>query len=76
MLNAARQHRERISAGAGRNDGIGWHFATGAYRWVRNPIYLGALLVVLGKAWLFLSVPLLIYTGCMAINFHLFCDRL
>jgi len=25
--------------------------ATGPYRWVRNPIYLAALLVVLGQAW-------------------------
>ena len=27
--------------------------AVGPYRWVRNPIYLAALLVVLGEAWLF-----------------------
>jgi protein-S-isoprenylcysteine O-methyltransferase Ste14 len=46
--------------------------ATGPYRWVRNPIYLAALLVVLGEAWLFLSLPLLIYAGAMAILFHLF----
>jgi len=33
------------------------HFvAVGPYRWVRNPIYLAALLVVLGEAWLFVSV--------------------
>jgi protein-S-isoprenylcysteine O-methyltransferase Ste14 len=46
--------------------------ATGPYRWVRNPIYLAALLVVFGEAWLFLSPPLLIYAGAMAILFHLF----
>jgi protein-S-isoprenylcysteine O-methyltransferase Ste14 len=46
--------------------------ATGPYRWVRNPIYLAALLVVLGEAWLFLSLPLLVYTAGMAIVFHLF----
>lgn len=45
---------------------------TGPYRWVRNPIYLAALLVVLGEAWLFLSLPLLIYATAMAILFHLF----
>jgi protein-S-isoprenylcysteine O-methyltransferase Ste14 len=39
---------------------------------VRNPIYLAALLVVCGEAWLFLSIPLLIYAGAMAILFHLF----
>jgi len=46
--------------------------AQGPYRWVRNPIYIAALLVVLGQAWLFGSVPLLAYAGAMAITFHLF----
>jgi protein-S-isoprenylcysteine O-methyltransferase Ste14 len=46
--------------------------ATGPYRWVRNPIYIGALLVVLGEAWLFLSLPLVVYAGIMAVCFHLF----
>jgi protein-S-isoprenylcysteine O-methyltransferase Ste14 len=46
--------------------------ATGPYRWVRNPIYTGALLVVLGEAWLFRSLPLLAYAGVMAVVFHLF----
>jgi protein-S-isoprenylcysteine O-methyltransferase Ste14 len=44
----------------------------GPYRWVRNPIYLGALLVVLGEAGLFGSLRLLAYAGAMAICFHLF----
>ena len=34
--------------------------ALGPYRWVRNPMYLAALLVVLGETWLFLSLPLLL----------------
>ncbi len=38
--------------------------AAGPYRWVRNPIYLAALLVVAGEAWLFVSVPLLVYARC------------
>src|SRR5215813_3341896 len=46
--------------------------ATGPYRWVRNPIYLAALLIVLGEAWLFMSLPLLAYACAMAIFFHLF----
>lgn len=46
--------------------------ATGPYRWVRNPIYIGALLVVLGEAWLFLSLPVLAYAGAMAVLCHLF----
>lgn len=49
------------------------HFvAVGPYRWVRNPIYISALLVVVGEAWLFLSLPLLAYAGAMAISCHLF----
>jgi protein-S-isoprenylcysteine O-methyltransferase Ste14 len=46
--------------------------ATGPYRWVRNPIYISALLIVLGEACLFLSPPLLAYAGVMAVFFHLF----
>src|SRR6266705_1737378 len=46
--------------------------AAGPYRWVRNPIYLAALLVVLGEAWLFMSLRLLAYAGVMAVFFHLF----
>jgi protein-S-isoprenylcysteine O-methyltransferase Ste14 len=46
--------------------------AVGPYRWVRNPIYLAALLVVLGEAWLFMSPWLLAYAGIMAVCFHLF----
>ena len=44
----------------------------GPYRWVRNPIYLAALLVVLGEAGLFGSLWLLAYAGAMAACFHLF----
>ena len=44
----------------------------GPYRWVRNPIYIAALLVVLGEAWLFASRSLLVYAGGMAIVFHAF----
>jgi len=46
--------------------------ATGPYRWVRNPIYLAALLVVLGEAWLFMSPRLLVYAAAMAAFCHLF----
>lgn len=49
------------------------HFvAVGPYRWVRNPIYISALMVVVGEAWLFLSMPLLLYACAMAIVCHLF----
>jgi protein-S-isoprenylcysteine O-methyltransferase Ste14 len=46
--------------------------ATGPYRWVRNPIYVGVILVINGEAWLFLSVPLVVYGVVAAIFFHLF----
>lgn len=42
----------------------------GPYRWVRNPIYVSALLIVGGEAWLFLSPALLLYVGALAIAFH------
>ena len=44
----------------------------GPHRWVRNPIYIAALLVVLGQAWLFMSLPVLAYAGAMWLCCHLF----
>jgi protein-S-isoprenylcysteine O-methyltransferase Ste14 len=35
----------------------------GLYRYVRNPMYVGVLLVLLGEAWLFDSRALLVYAG-------------
>ena len=46
--------------------------AVGPYRWVRNPIYIAALLVVVGEAWLFLSLPLFAYAGAIAVGCHAF----
>ena len=43
----------------------------GPFRWLRNPIYVAALLVVLGQAWLFSSVDLLLYAAALAAGFHL-----
>ena len=45
--------------------------ATGPYRYVRNPIYLAAMLIVLGEAGLFGSVRLLWYAAGAAVAFHL-----
>ncbi len=44
----------------------------GLYRYVRNPIYVGVLLVVLGWAVYFGSLALLVYAACLALLFHLF----
>jgi len=44
----------------------------GAFRWVRNPGYLGAIATLFGQALLLASVPVLIYTAAMALAFHLF----
>ncbi len=46
--------------------------AAGPYAWVRNPIYIAALVIVAGEAWLFRSWQLLGYAGIMAVCFHLF----
>ncbi|MGO8875323.1 MAG: methyltransferase family protein [Acidimicrobiales bacterium] len=45
---------------------------SGPYRWVRNPIYLAAITVVLGEAWIFESVSLLEYAAEMAVVVHVF----
>ena len=44
----------------------------GPYGWVRNPMYLSVFLVVTGETLLFLSVPLLIYLGVVALVVQLF----
>ena len=44
---------------------------SGAYRFVRNPMYVGAVLVVLGQAVMFASLTALLYGGALACAFHL-----
>jgi protein-S-isoprenylcysteine O-methyltransferase Ste14 len=44
----------------------------GLYRWVRNPMYLGVLLVVLGEVILFQHPILLLYFFFLASAFQLF----
>src|SRR4249919_2513309 len=46
--------------------------ATGPYRWVRNPIYIAALLLVLGEARLFLASALIAYAVVMTVFFRAF----
>ena len=44
----------------------------GLYRYVRNPMYVGVLCVLLGEAALFQSVPLLTYATISFLFVHLF----
>lgn len=44
----------------------------GLYQYVRNPIYLGVLLIVLGWTVSFASFGVLVYGVCLALGFHLF----
>lgn len=44
----------------------------GLYRYVRNPMYVGVLCVILGQAALFRSGDLLVYAAVVATVFHLF----
>jgi protein-S-isoprenylcysteine O-methyltransferase Ste14 len=43
----------------------------GPHRFVRNPMYLGVLSVILGWAIAFRSMPLMLYLVAVAIAFHL-----
>lgn len=44
----------------------------GPYRYVRNPMYISAALVIGGEALLFVSVPLLIYLAGFFVAVHAF----
>ena len=45
---------------------------TGPYRFVRNPMYIGAALALVGAALVYESLPLLGYAGFFLIATHLF----
>jgi protein-S-isoprenylcysteine O-methyltransferase Ste14 len=42
----------------------------GLYRFSRNPMYVGVLMILLGWAWTFGSRDLLIYALCVAVAVH------
>ena len=44
----------------------------GLYQYVRNPMYLGVLLIVLGWTVYFASFGVFVYGACLAVAFHLF----
>jgi len=45
---------------------------TGLYRYVRNPMYVAVLSVIVGQALLLGSEPVLQYAAAVAVGFHLF----
>ena len=46
--------------------------ASGLYRWVRNPMYVGVVCTLIGHAVWFASGALWIYAACVFFGFHLF----
>lgn len=46
--------------------------ARGLYRYVRNPMYVGVLAMLLGEALFFASRRLLLYAAAISAAFHLF----
>ncbi len=46
--------------------------ARGLYRFVRNPMYVSVMLILLGESLLFESLALLRYAVIVAVGFHLF----
>jgi len=45
---------------------------TGLFRYVRNPMYIAVISLILGQGLLFANAPLLEYAAAVAIGFHLF----
>ena len=45
--------------------------ASGLYRFVRNPMYVCVLTIIAGQALLLGQTSLLVYTGAVAVAFHL-----
>src|SRR6516225_12162598 len=45
---------------------------SGLFRYVRNPMYVAVVLLILGQGLLFANAPLLEYAVAVAIGFHLF----
>jgi protein-S-isoprenylcysteine O-methyltransferase Ste14 len=43
---------------------------SGLYRFTRNPMYNGVLVVLIGEAWLFRSLPLWKYDALVFVMFH------
>jgi protein-S-isoprenylcysteine O-methyltransferase Ste14 len=66
----------RVFATAGHGTLAPWDPPTrcvvdGLYRWVRNPMYIGVLLILAGAAIGWRSMALAVYAGFVALAFHL-----
>jgi len=46
--------------------------ASGPYRYVRNPMYIGAMMIILGAGLLLMSLSIVILTGLFWLCAHLF----
>ncbi len=46
--------------------------ATGFYRYVRNPMYVGILLILIGHFLWFQTIALIVYAAIVFLAFHLF----
>ncbi len=44
---------------------------SGLYRFTRNPMYNGVIIILFGETWYFGSTSLLIYAICVLVAFHL-----
>jgi protein-S-isoprenylcysteine O-methyltransferase Ste14 len=44
----------------------------GLYRYTRNPMYNGVVIILIGEAWLFASSAVLTYAAVVFVAFHLF----
>jgi protein-S-isoprenylcysteine O-methyltransferase Ste14 len=49
--------------------------AAGFYRYVRNPMYVGVLLIIIGHFLWFKTISLIIYAAIVFLCFHLFVTQ-
>jgi protein-S-isoprenylcysteine O-methyltransferase Ste14 len=45
---------------------------TGSYCYVRNPMYVGVVMIIVGQAVILGSIPVLVYAALVWLSFHMF----
>ncbi|HEX7174256.1 MAG TPA: isoprenylcysteine carboxylmethyltransferase family protein [Pyrinomonadaceae bacterium] len=68
-------HRDFLTKGRGTPNPLDppkFLVARGPYRWVRNPMYVCAILMLFGEALIFRSPAFLLYALVVLLGFHLF----